>query len=300
VQPGEGAVELAPTLVKLGIIAAADPFSAAAEASKSPDGLEPGYFRLRKHMNAALAYQMLISPSSRIQSTVTIPEGLRQVNIIRVLGEKTPLGLKAYTSAIKNTGALGLPYYAGGKPQGYLFPDTYSVAPHETALQVLQGMVTSFKQEATSANLVAVAKKDNFTPAQIVIEASLIQAEGGRLQDFPKIARVIDNRLNDGIKLQLDSTVLFALGTYGIQATDQQLNVNSPYNTYRHTGLPPGPIDSPGAAAINAALHPAKGDWIYFVTVDPKTGLTKFTDSSAEFTVLQNELRQYEAAHPGN
>ena len=83
--------------------------------------------------------------------------------------------------------------------------------------------------------------------------------------------------------LQLDSTVLYALNITGFSLTTKQMAVNSPYNTFLHTGLPPGPIDSPGLAAINAVLHPAQGDWIYFVTIDPKTGLTKFTDSAAQF-----------------
>jgi UPF0755 protein len=117
-----------------------------------------------------------------------------------------------------------------------------------------------------------------------------VQAEGGRLQDFPKIARVIYNRLLVGMPLQLDSTVMFAMNKYGIRATDAQLHFNSPYNTYLHTGLPPGPIDSPGDAAIKAALHPAAGDWRYFVTVDPKTGLTKFTNSKSQFDQFVAEL----------
>jgi UPF0755 protein len=75
-------------------------------------------------------------------------------------------------------------------------------------------------------------------------------------------------------------------------ASDQQLQVNSPYNTYQRSGLPPGPIDSPGDAAIRAALHPARGDWLYFVTVDPKTGLTKFTSDPNVFAQLRNELQQ--------
>ena len=83
--------------------------------------------------------------------------------------------------------------------------------------------------------------------------------------------------------LQLDSTVLYALHITGFSLTTAQMAVNSPYNTFLHTDLPPGPIDSPGLAAINAVLHPEKGDWIYFVTIDPKTGLTKFTDSAAQF-----------------
>ena len=122
--------------------------------------------------------------------------------------------------------------------------------------------------------------------------ASLVQAEGGPLSDYPKIARVIYNRLAQGIPLQLDSTVLYGLNTFGILASDQQLNSPSPYNTYRHKGLPPGPIDSPGNAAIQAVLRPATGNWIYFVTVNPKTGETLFTSSQTQFEQFRQELQK--------
>ncbi len=291
VLPGQGAATLAPTLVKLGVIEAVAPFTAAAEASKATAGLQPGYFRLHKHMSAALAYQMLINPASRIQTTVTIPEGLRAVNIVSVLGSKSGLSKNAFARALADTAALGLPSYAGGHPEGYLFPATYTIVPHESALSVLQAMVKSYNAAAASVDLPAVARHDDFTPAQIVVEASLIQAEGGRLADFPKIARVIDNRLQAGMKLQFDSTVFYGLHTYGTRATSQQILSKSPYNTYRYTDLPPGPIDSPGLAAIQAALHPAAGNWLYFVTVDLKTGLTKFTNSFAQEQLWSSEIK---------
>jgi len=120
----------------------------------------------------------------------------------------------------------------------------------------------------------------------VIIMASLVQAEGGRLSDYPKIARVIYNRLAQRIPLQLDSTVLYGLNTYGILANDQQLKSPSPYNTYKYKGLTPGPIDNPGNAAIQAVLHPAAGNWIYFVTVNPKTGETRFTSSQAQFPAV--------------
>ena len=129
--------------------------------------------------------------------------------------------------------------------------------------------------------------------------ASLVQAEGGRLSDYPKIARVIYNRLAQGIPLQLDSTVLYGLNKFGIVATDAQLSSPSPYNTYKHKGLPPGPIDSPGNAAIQAVLHPAPAsdNWLYFVTVNPKTGETRFTSSQAQFEQCRQELQKYLSQH---
>jgi UPF0755 protein len=106
------------------------------------------------------------------------------------------------------------------------------------------------------------------------------------------VAEVIYNRLNQGMKLGLDSTVNYALHRFGASLTTTQLNVNSPYNTRLHTGLPPGPIDSPGDAAIQAALHPAHGDLLYFVTVNLKTGLTKFTNDPTVFAALVAECRR--------
>jgi UPF0755 protein len=227
-----------------------------------------------------------------VQITVTIPEGWRESQIVGFLGAKSGISARAYQAVLKNPASLGLPSYANGKAEGYLFPATYQVVPHETALGVLKGMVQRFGQEAAAVNLPAAARQVHLTEGQVIIMASLVQAEGGRLSDYPKIARVIYNRLAQGIPLQLDSTVLYGLNKFGIIASDQDLASPSPYNTYKYKGLPPGPIDSPGNAAIQAVLHPAAGNWLYFVTVDPKTGETLFTGSEAQFEQFRQELQQ--------
>jgi UPF0755 protein len=289
--PGDTATVVGQRLQQEGVVASARAFSNAAKASGQGSALEPGYYRVRLHMNAALAFALLLKPSSREQTRVIIPEGWRLSQIIAALGRDTG-NPKGYQQAIKNTAALNLPSFAKG-PEGYLFPATYDVQPNTPPLKVLQAMVTRFGQEAASINLPAAAAHAELTQSDVIIVASLIQAEGRRAADFPKIARVIYNRLNANpqIKLQLDSTVMYALHKYGIIASNQQIKVHSRYNTYLHTGLPPGPIDSPGAAAINAALHPAHGTWLYFVTVDPKTGQTKFTSSFAQFQQFRAELQ---------
>ena len=289
--PGDTAALVGQRLQQDGVVASARAFSNAAKASGQGSSLEPGYYRLRLHMNATLAFALLLKPSSREQTRVTIPEGWRLSQIIAALGRETG-NLKGYQQAIKNTAALNLPAIAHGKPEGYLFPATYDVQPNTPPLKVLQDMVTRFGQEAASIGLPAAAAHAELTQSDVITVASLIQAEGRRTADFPKIARVIYNRLNANpqIKLQLDSTVMYALHKYGIIASIQQTKVKSRYNTYLHTGLPPGPIDSPGAAAINAALHPAHGTWMYFVTVNPKTGLTKFTSSFTQFEQFRAEL----------
>src|SRR5262249_25689479 len=291
IKPGETATQVGQQLVNLGVVASVRAFSNAAKASGHGSSLEPGYYRLHKHMAATLAFALLLKPSSRVQLSITIPEGLRLSSIIAVLGKHTG-DLPGYQQAIKQASALGLPSYAHGNAEGYLFPATYTVQPGTPPLQVLQKMVQRYNQEAASVNLSAVVAHDQITKRQAIIVASLVQAEGRRAQDFPKIARVIYNRLNIGMRLQLDSTVMYALHTYGIRATGAQTKVNSPYNTYKRTGLPPTPIDSPGAAAINAALHPTPGhrDWLYFLTVNPKTGLTKFTSSFTQFQAYEAQL----------
>jgi UPF0755 protein len=290
VTSGETPTGLGPQLVRLGVVASSRAFVLAAEHSSNPNGLLPGFYGMHLHMKASLAYTLLLNQKNLVQFTVTIPEGWRLSQIVAYLGAKSGIPASAYQAILKSPAQLHLPAYANGKPEGYLFPATYDVVPHESALGVLSGMVQRFDQEAAQLNLSTAAKQVHLTESQVITMASLVEAEGGRTSDYPKIARVIDNRLAQHIPLQLDSTVLYGLNAYGIIASDQQLNSSSPYNTYRHQGLTPGPIDSPGAAAIQAVLNPAPGNWIYFVTVNPKTGETLFTASQTQFEQFRAEL----------
>jgi UPF0755 protein len=221
---------------------------------------------------------------------VTVFDGQQATvpKILASLAKQTGKPLSQFTSAIADTKALGLPASAHGNPEGYLFPATYNFPPGTSALKMLQTLVAQFKQEATSLNLAGQAKRDHFTEAQIITEASLLEAEVDP-PDYGKAATVIDNRINQGIRLQLDTTVLFALKITGFNLTQKQLAFKSPYNTFLHAGLPPGPIDSPGSAAIYAALHPVKGNWTYFITIDPKTGRTGFTDNYQQFLQWSRE-----------
>jgi UPF0755 protein len=295
VLPGDTATSLAPRLVNLGVVASAKSFISAAKQNSNPAGLEPGFFALHKHMNSALAYQMLLNPASRIQTVVAIPEGLRMSEILTALEKKYPnIPASTFAAATKDTAALGLPAYAHGNPEGYLFPATYDFSPGISATGMLQAMVARFNQEATTIDLPAAAQAAHLTEAQVMTVASIIQAEAGP-KYYRQVAEVIYNRLNHGMKLGMVSTVNYALHRSGPHLTVSQLRVNSPYNTYVHTGLPPGPIDNPGAAAIEAALHPDHGNLLYFVTVDLKTGLTKFTSSNAQFQQFVAECRQNNA-----
>jgi len=271
VMNGDTAFSLAPRLLQLGVIASTRAFTNAAEATgtagTSSTGLEAGYYQLHYHMQASLAYAALLNPKNLLQTVVTIPEGKRAVDVIAILSQKTKIPLKNFQQVIDHPSQLGLPSYANGKVEGYLFPATYAITPHETALQILQAMVQRFDVEAQQINIVAAAKAVDLSPAQLITEASLAQAEGGSVSDYPKIAEVIHNRLAIGMHLQFDSTVLYGLGKYAVSATFAQINTPGPYNTYLNAGLPPGPISNPGDAAIQGILHPDHGNWLYFLTV---------------------------------
>jgi uncharacterized YceG family protein len=272
VMSGDTAFSLAPRLLQLGVIASTRAFTNAVESSTTvtssgSTGLEAGYYLLHHHMQASLAYAALLNPKDLVQTTVTIPEGKRAVDVIAIIAEKTKIPLKDFQQVLAHPAQLGLPSYANGKAEGYLFPATYAIAPHETALQILQAMVQRFDVEAQQVNLVAAAKAVGLTPTQLITEASLAQAEGGSVSDYPKIAEVIHNRLAIGMHLQFDSTVLYGLGKYAVSATIKQTQTPGPYNTYLNAGLPAGPISNPGDAAIQGILHPDHGNWLYFLTV---------------------------------
>jgi UPF0755 protein len=290
VLPGEVACgsTLENTLVSDGVVASASAFCSAAKASGQSSLLQPGYFRLHKHMGAQKAWLLIINPKARVQSTVAVPDGLRASKIIAVLAAKTGIPLSQFQSALKDTAALGLPSWAKGNPEGFLWPATYPIQPGSSALSILQTMVQQFKTEIAGINLAAKAKAAQFTEYQVIIAASLLEGEVPP-QYYGQVARVIDNRLNQSPpwNLGLDSTVAYAVNKYIYNLSQSDLNVNSPYNTTKHPGLPPGPIDSPDLAAMQAVLHPATGDWLYFVTINKK-GTTLFTSSSAQFNTWAN------------
>jgi UPF0755 protein len=163
--------------------------------------------------------------------------------------------------------------------EGLLFPAQYSFAQGTKADVALKAMIARGLAEVTKLGF--LSEQSKYSPQQLLIIASIIQAEGGD-GDFTKVSRVIYNRLKIGMPLQMDSTVHFVMESRGnIFLSTKSTLINSPYNTYRKYGLPPGPIGNPGLNAMKAALSPAAGDWLYFITVAPQD--TRFTSSLEEF-----------------
>jgi peptidoglycan lytic transglycosylase G len=296
---GDSAAAIGRRLKDQGVVASVDAFIDAANGSPDWANLQAGSFPLKKEMAADDVVAVLVDPSNMVKSTVVIPEGLRVVDMVAILAKETDFSKQDFEKVLDHPDQLGLPSYANGNPEGYLFPATYDFGPDATPKSMLTEMVDRWKQAADDADLEAKAAELGYTPGELMTIASLVQAEG-RGDDMPKMARVIYNRLenpDNGItngKLQIDATVNYALGrNLGIALTEDELNFDSPYNTRRYPGLPPGPIEAPGDAAIQAALNPADGNWLFWVTVNLRTGETKFTDDYQQFLTYTQELHDY-------
>ncbi|MDX3101732.1 endolytic transglycosylase MltG [Nonomuraea angiospora] len=236
----------------------------------------------------------VVRPAASLQAgvTVNVAAGMRLSLLFKELSRLTGRPVAEFERAAKDGTALGLPSYAGRTLEGFAFPGAYEFSPAASPAEILRPMVARFEAAAEAAGLADGARRAGRTPLEIVTIASIVQAEAGRDEDMAKISRVIHNRLNRKMLLQVDSTVLYGLNKYGVEATLKEIRSPTPYNTYRRRGLPPGPIGSPGAEAIRAALHPARGTWLYYVATDPKERVMKFATTEAERAALIEEYRK--------
>jgi UPF0755 protein len=297
VHEGDSLAAMGRNLKKQGVVASVQAFTEAAAAEPASTGIQVGFYRLQKEMPAADALEVLVEPDNILKNTVTVPEGLRVADIVDVLADKTDFSKAQYDKVLANPGGLGLPSYANGNAEGYLFPSTYDLGPKETPESILKAMVARWKQAADAADLEGRAEELGYTPAELMIVASLVEAEAARDEDRGKVARVIYNRLEgdetNGL-LQIDASVNYGLQQeLGVALTTEQLQQDTPYNTYTRPGLPPTPIEAPGDAAIAAAADPTPGGWFYYVTTNLRTGETKFAESYDEFLGYKRELQRY-------
>ncbi|MGI5469868.1 endolytic transglycosylase MltG [Streptomyces sp. CA-132043] len=213
---------------------------------------------------------------------LTLPEGRRASQAyaaidkaLRVAPGTTRKAAKRAAEARNPANRLRLPSEAKGNPEGYLYPATYPVDEDSTPKSLLSFMVNTARQKYAADGLPPTARPGGLSAYETVVAASVVQAEADTPHDMGKVARVIRNRLGRGMPLQMDSTLNYGLGRSTLNTSHADTRTNSPYNTYRHKGLPPTPIGNPGQDATRAAIAPPKGDWLYFVTVRP--GDTRFT-----------------------
>jgi UPF0755 protein len=265
--------EVGQILFKNKVTKSAVAYFRAAVADPRSAQVAPGAHELTIGISAQQALAQLLDPA-RIPNLIKVFEGGWKSEIIDSL-IKYGFTRKDIDAAFKK---VVLPQ-GFSNAEGLLFPAQYSFPAGTSALEAVQAMVNRFSDEEMGQELLAA--KGKLTPSQLLIIASLIQAEGGK-GDFDKVSRVIRNRLEVSMPLQLDATVHYVKKLRGeIFLSTNSTLIKSPYNTYRNYGLPPTPIGNPGAEAIAAALKPAVGDWLFFVTVAP--GDTRFTRSHDEF-----------------
>ncbi len=289
---GDTLTAIGRTLADAGVVRTVDAFTDAAQANESAASIGPGTYTMRLQMSGANAVELMLDPTSRADSRLVLPEGLRLTQTIEAASEASGLPLSEFEQVIDNPGVLDLPSWAEQRPEGFMFPATYDLAGDETAEQILTTLVERFDVAADQTDLVARAEAIDRTPYEVMIVASLVQAEV-LPEDMRKAAAVVYNRLDEGMPLQFDSTVSYGLGITELQLSAEQLESDTPFNTYVNEGLPPTPINSPGEAAIEAALDPAKSNWLYFVTVNPDTRETKFARNYDRFLKLKDQLREF-------
>jgi len=297
VKPNDTSGAIGATLVKNGVVRSKRAFTDAADNNKDALSIQPGFYRLHEHMAAKQALAMLLQPSSRVSTDVTIPEGLIEKDVLPRLAKALRVPLATMQRAAANVGDLGLPegYTVGSaapkSAEGFLFPDTYSFDPGTTPGDALQEMTSEFTGVDRDMGFADAAQKMKITPYQALIVASMIEGEAKFDADRAKVARVVYNRLAARMPLGIDATSVYAAKLAGQDPSKIDYNKPAPYNTRVDRGLPPTPIGNPGRAAMTAAVNPAPGPWLYYVNGDA-AGHLFFTPSPTEFQAAVEKCRQ--------
>ena len=297
--PGSGSVELtiakgdsgelvARELVKLGVVKNFN--FTYKEMIRRNQGFFPGTFQLLKQMKTSDALDRLEDSKFLVVSHVTIREGLRVGQVFKALSSATGLPVKDFEAVTLRE--LGLPRSLPSL-EGYLFPATYDFGTKVSAREILKTMVDRMSEELSAFGVSAANRH------KVLTLASIIQKEARLSEDFFKVSRVFTNRLEIGMHLQSDATVSYGSGGTTVTTTDAERSDPNGYNTYVHAGLPIGPISAPGSKAIDAALHPASGSWLYFCAVNLATGETVFSTTMAEHERAVAQWRAWMRENPG-
>lgn len=294
IKDGDIGSDIATTLQKAGVTKTYSAFYKLLLHQNPEPVFQPGAYKLAKQMSAKSALAALEDPKTRVDNTAVIPEGTIEKDIMPLLAAATKIPVADLQAAAANPAEYGLPPEAKTL-EGFLFPATYKFTPGVSAHDVIKTLVDRSFQSLDAAG---VAPADRW---KTVVLASLVQSEAGLADDYPKVSRVFLNRLAQGWDMQSDATVVYWTGhTDTATTTDKErADASNPYNTYVHPGLPVGPISNPGDLAINAAIHPADGTWMFFVTWNLKTGETIFSTTLAEHDAAVAKWQQWMKDNPG-
>lgn len=290
IRAGDTGEQVAKNLVKLGITKDFN-FTYKRIIARNPSFV-PGTFKLNKQMSADSALELIANPSSKVIAKVTIKEGLRIGTVLKQLATASNISLSEFESAVSDPTAYGLPSNLPNM-DGYLFPATYELEPGAKASEIIQAMVNRMNAELKKFGVTDVNRH------KVLTMASIIQKEARLTPDFYKVSRVFSNRISQGMLLQSDATVSYGSGGHTVTTTDAERADGNGYNTYVHTGLPIGPIGAPGSTAIDAALHPVSGSWLYFCAINLKTGETVFSTTYAEHGKAVKLWQQWMRDNPG-
>jgi peptidoglycan lytic transglycosylase G len=286
--------KIADILLAADVIRTAKAFDRAAAADPNVRKIQYGLYKMRTQIPAKTALQMLLDPANQVKNQFQIREGLRLSEVLTAMAASTKVSEKDLKAALANRKSLALPSWIGKSNEGFIFPDTYNLPLKPTAASVLKLPINQFKKTLQDLAFEERADSLGYKPYQVLTMASIIEREVFRDEDRAKVARVFYNRLEKGMLLQSDATVAFAAKKTGtVWTTPKERASNSPYNTYKHKGLPPGPITAPAKKALEAALNPADGKWLYFVPINLDTGETVFSETLAEHNAAKAKLDQW-------
>lgn len=292
--------EMGNVLVDADVVKSTKAFTDAAENNPLGKNIQSGTFTMRKQMSAKDAVTLLLDPAARVTNGITIQEGKTSFQIYDILAKATGIPVADFKKAGADPEALGVPDFWFNRTdgqkviksiEGFLFPDTYEFPPNATATEMLEAMVQHFLKIADQIDFVTKAQNDRkISPYEVLTVASLSQAEAGNAADLGKVSRVAYNRLYGDPVMPLEYDVGI---NYYYQLTGrptkpsskmtraEQRDPKNPYRLHDKTGLTPTPINSPGKAALEGALNPPKGTWLFFVAID-KEGHSAFATTNAE------------------
>lgn len=289
IKPGSSSAEIAAVLADNGVVKNAVLFKLFIAREKAGEKLQAGQYNLRTGMSFEEALKALLDGPDVKYYKITTPEGLTLDQTADTVAAKSPIKKKDFLAAADKSkyNFSFLKDVPGDSLEGFLFPKTYTISDKTTAEDLVKMMLKQFQIE-TSVLDMSFAEKRGLTIYQVVIIASIIEKEVKLPQERSLVAAVIYNRLDKGMYLQMCATVEYALPEHKESLSYQDLEVESPYNTYKYPGLPPGPIASPGLASMEAALKPAPVDYLYYVLTG-EDGSHTFTNSYDEFSKIKAE-----------
>ncbi|NMM99608.1 YceG-like family [Bifidobacterium sp. DSM 109958] len=293
VEEGQGSAKIAQGLADAGIVKTAGAFTQAVANAGNPV-LYPGTFELQLRMKASDVVTVLSDPS-KVGGYLEVRSGERVSEVIASAVQLSGLAQSDFDAVINSGGAGILPDEAGGHFEGWFEPGRYAVR-NKSAQDIVKAMVDKRIAKLDSLGVPAGADRQ-----RTVIIASIAEAEVNKAEYYGKVSRVIENRLAQNMPLGMDTTVAYGLGIKADQLTNAQLSdASNAYNTRINRGLPPTPISNPGDNAIQAAMNPEAGDWLFFVTTNLSTGETKFTTGTlAEQTAqFQQYVQEYKTSNP--